>query len=208
MLNNRQEVIDTFKAGIFPYIDGFQIKEESEDESEEKSEEESEEKKSEEIKDDFKRFIEYIENQSKGIGYDLFKNYFNFVVPSALAKKLYETKNKNKNNELVEEIKNRWSNLKDEIKKMSEDEKETEKPDKILEIVEEILKFNEQKQQGLGLKILTPNQMLSRLPITLAQLKAGNNSEKLKNEIRQLLYSLYRSKKLTKQLYKSLIDIT
>ena len=57
-----------------------------------------------------------------------------------------------------------------------------------------------------GLKILTPNQMLNRLPITLAQLKAGNNSEKLKNEIRQLLYSLYRSKKLIKQLYKSLID--
>ena len=49
--------------------------------------------------------------------------------------------------------------------------------------------------------------MLCRLPITLAQLKAGNISEKLENEIRQLLYSLYRSKKLTKQLYKSLIDI-
>ena len=62
-------------------------------------------------------------------------------------------------------------------------------------------------QQGQGLKILTPNQMLSRLPISLAQLKAGNNSQKLKNEIRQLLYSLYRSKKLTKQLYKSLVDI-
>ena len=62
-------------------------------------------------------------------------------------------------------------------------------------------------QQGKSLKILTPNQMLSRLPISLAQLKAGNNSEKLKNEIRQLLYSLYRSKKLTKQIYKSLIDI-
>ena len=60
---------------------------------------------------------------------------------------------------------------------------------------------------GEVLKILTPNQMLSRLPIILAQLKAGNNSEKLKNKIRQLLYSLYRSKKLTKQLYKSLIDI-
>ena len=58
-----------------------------------------------------------------------------------------------------------------------------------------------------GLKILTPNQTLSRLPISLAQLKAGNNSEKLKNEIRQLLHSLYRSKKLTKQLYKILIDI-
>ena len=63
------------------------------------------------------------------------------------------------------------------------------------------------KQEGHGLKILTPNQMLSRLPISLAQLKAGNNSEKLKNEIRQLLYSLYRSKKLAKQIYKSLIDI-
>ena len=62
-------------------------------------------------------------------------------------------------------------------------------------------------QQGQGLKILTPSQMLSRLPISLVQLKAGNNSEKLKNEIRQLLYSLYRSKKLTKQLYKSLVDI-
>ena len=49
--------------------------------------------------------------------------------------------------------------------------------------------------------------MLSRLPISLAQLKGGNNSEKPKNEIRQLLYSLYKSKKLTKQLYKSLIDI-
>ena len=83
---------------------------------------------------------------------------------------------------------------------------EKEKPDKILKIVEEILEFNREKQPGQGLKILTPNQML-RLPITLAQLKVGNNFEKLKNEIRQILYSLYRSKKLTKQLYKSLIDI-
>ena len=64
-----------------------------------------------------------------------------------------------------------------------------------------------QKQHGLGLKILTPDQMLSRLPIYLAQLKAGNNSEKFKNEIRQILYSLNRSKKLTKQLYKSLVNI-
>ena len=48
------------------------------------------------------------------------------------------------------------------------------------------------KQKGHGLKILTPQHMLSRLPISLAQLKAGNNSEKLKNEIRQLFNSLYR----------------
>ena len=64
----------------------------------------------------------------------------------------------------------------------------------------------EKEQKAKGLKILTPIQMLSRLPISLAQLKAGNNSEKLKNEIRQLLYSLYRPKKLTKQIYKSLIE--
>ena len=69
-----------------------------------------------------------------------------------------------------------------------------------------ILEFNRQQQEQ-GLKILTTNQMLNRLPISLAQLKAGNNSEKLKNGIRQLLYSLYKSKKLTKQLYNSLVDI-
>ena len=49
--------------------------------------------------------------------------------------------------------------------------------------------------------------MLNRLPIALAQLQAGNNSNKLKNETRQLLYSLYRSKNMTKQIYKSLIGI-
>ena len=90
---------------------------------------------------------------------------------------------------------------------MSADEIKIEKPQKIVDIVEKILEFNKQNQEGKGLKILTPNQMLSRLPISLGQLKAGNNSEKLKNKIRQLLYSLYRSKKLTKQIYKSLIDI-
>ena len=62
------------------------------------------------------------------------------------------------------------------------------------------------EQRGQGQKILTPNQLLSRLPITLAQLKAGNNSEKLKNEIRQLLHFLYRSKKLTKTIYEHLIN--
>ena len=93
---------------------------------------------------------------------------------------------------------------------MSEEEIKNKKPNQILEIVNEIFYFNkdiQKQQEGLGLKILIPNQMLSRLPITLAHLKAGNNSEKIKNEIRQLLYSLYGSKKLTKQLYKSLIDI-
>ena len=78
---------------------------------------------------------------------------------------------------------------------------------KIADIADLILNFNEQNQPGKGLKILTPSQMVSILPISLAQLKAGNNSENLKNEIRQILYSLYRSKELTKQINKSLIDI-
>ena len=85
---------------------------------------------------------------------------------------------------------------------MSENETEIEKPDKIADIVERLLEFSRQNQEGQGLKILTPQQMLSRLPIALTQLKAGNNSQKLKNEIRQLLYSLYRPKKLSKTIYK------
>ena len=88
---------------------------------------------------------------------------------------------------------------------MSEEEIKIEKPDQIVEIVREILKFNEQKQSGEGIEILTLNQMLSRLPISLAQLEAGNTSNKLKNEIRQLLYSLYCSKNMTKQVYNDLI---
>ena len=64
---------------------------------------------------------------------------------------------------------------------MSKDEIKIEKPDKIVDIVEKIFG-------------LTPEQMLSRLPISLAHLKAGNNSEKHKNDVRQLLYSFYRSK--------------
>ena len=70
-----------------------------------------------------------------------------------------------------------------------------------------ILEFNNQNQEGKGLKIVAPDQMISRLPISLAQLKAGNNSEKLKNGIRQLLYSLYCSKKLTKTIFNNLILI-
>ena len=84
-----------------------------------------------------------------------------------LRKKLFETKDKKKNSGLVEEIKNRWSNLKDETKKMSKEKIKNEKPNQILETVNEILDFNKeiQKQRGSALNILTPNQMLSRLPI-------------------------------------------
>ena len=81
-----------------------------------------------------------------------------------------------------------------------------EENEKIVDIAEKILELNNKIQSGQELKILTPSQMLSRLPNFLAQLKAGNNSEKLKNEIRQILYSLYRSKQLTKTIYNNLIN--
>ena len=105
MLDARKDIIGFFEKGTFPYKGNvFKTKEE-----------ESEENKLEKIKDSFKKFIKYIENESKGINYDLFKDYFDLVVPSALAKKLFETKDKKKNSEFVEEIKNRWSNLKDGV---------------------------------------------------------------------------------------------
>ena len=64
---------------------------------------------------------------------------------------------------------------------------------------------NVTSKKGEGLKILTNKQMFNRLPILLAQIEAGNNSNKLKNETRQILYSLYRSKTLTKTVYNKLI---
>ena len=66
---------------------------------------------------------------------------------------------------------------------------------------------NDTSKKGEGLKILTNKQMLNRLPILLAQIQAGNNSKNLKNELRQILYSLYRSKALTKAVYNNLIKV-
>ena len=125
-----------------------------------------------------------------------------------MLKFVYDANDKNKNNNLINVIKSGLNDLKNEIKKMSENEIEIEKPDKTVDIIEEVLKFNRQNQEGPGLKILTHDQMLSILPITLAQLKAGNNSEKLKNVTRQLLYLLYRSKKLPKMIYNNFIYTT
>ena len=92
-----------------------------------------------------------------------------------MQKQFYKTKNTEENKRLVQLIDSRLSNLREKIKEMSEDEIKIEKPDEIVNIAKRILEFNIQNQEGQGLKILTPDQMLSRLPITLAQLKAGDN---------------------------------
>ena len=62
------------------------------------------------------------------------------------------------------------------------------------------------KQEGTGLKILTPTQMFQRLPISLAQIKAGNNSQILLNNIRQIVHSLYQSKEVTKKVYNNILE--
>ena len=93
--------------------------------------------------------------------------------------------------------------FRDRVKNMPEDANKN-KGKEILKIVHKILKFNlnQQKQRRQGLKILAINQMLNRLLISLAQLKAGNNSEKLKNEIRQLLCFFLQIKEPTKTSIK------
>ena len=72
-------------------------------------------------------------------------------------------------------------------------------------ILDAARKSNENKTEGKGLKILTPKQMLQRLPIALAQVKAGNNSDSLLNKIRQIVYSLHQSKQITKKVYNNII---
>ena len=137
-----------------------------------------------------------------------FEEYFGYSSPSAMYKTLNETAELEENKSQVKTIENILTSL---IKKIesrpTSDVIKIKNRNNMLEIVEIILYFNQLNQAGQGLKILTPSRKLSRLPISLAQLKAGNNSEKLKNKIRQLLHSLHKSKKLTKQLNKSLINI-
>ena len=86
LLDARKDIIGFFEKGTFPYKGNvFKTKE---GKSEDELEDESEENKSEKIKHDYKKFIKYIENESKDINYDLFKDYFNLVAPTALTEKI------------------------------------------------------------------------------------------------------------------------
>ena len=126
-----------------------------------------------------------INREKLPINNELFKKHFNLEKLIIMYKVLYETNNdKEGNSKLVKIFKSGLEDLEKEIKEMSKEEIEIEKPYNIVKVVKKILEINKKNQQEKVLKILTPNQMLSRLPITLAQLKAGNTSENLKNEIR------------------------
>ena len=116
----RNDIINAFDKTIFPYKDSdSKTKEEK---SEQKSGEKSGETPEEKLKEYINNTFTFIEEKSKNINNDLFRKYFNFSKPIDLTKKLFETKDRKKNSELVEEIENRWSSLKDEIKKMSKEE--------------------------------------------------------------------------------------
>ena len=130
---------------------------------------------------------------------NVFKQVFGFDTPDQMLQNVHSLKRADSYNQepfLIEDI---VMDFGGSVKIMSEGV-DKDKRKKMLKIVSKILDFNlnKQSQQGQRLKILTSNQTLRRLPISLAQLKAGNNSEKPKNEISQLLYSLYKSKNLQK----------
>ena len=148
MQNARKDIIDFSEKGIFPYKgNAFKTKQEEEQK---------------ETITDANEFNKWVNKQETDINTELFKKHFKIQRPSDMLNDLYQTNDLEKNNEIVNMINSGLKDLKKELKEMSKKEIKIEKPDKLVVIVEEILKFNKQKQEGKGVKILTPNQMLSR----------------------------------------------
>ena len=148
--------------------------------------------------------LDEIERKEQNINNELSKEYFtDYQSSSNMYRKLIETENAEINKTKVDFIKKILSKLQKIVDYVPKDKTyKIEENEKIISIAKRILEFNDKIQSGQGPKILTPNQMFSRLLITLAQLKAGNNSENFKNEIRKILYSLDRSKNLQNKSIK------
>ena len=178
-----------------------QIAKETEKQAE-KQAEEKENKRKNDLRNFNKRLIKL---ETGYVDRKLLYEYFGYRTPTEMASKLVKS-NKEDNINLVASIQENLNKLIEDYHNTADESVMIEKLKKMKFTVEEFLDFNEQYQERQGLKILTPQQMLSRLPVPLAQLKAENNSEKHKNEIRQQLYSLYRSKKLSKTIYNNLIN--
>ena len=126
--------------------------------------------------------------KEKMIDPKFFREYVEYLSPSVMYKNLNKRIGSKENKAWVNAIKDKLAKLIKESKSSpTSDAKKIKNRCDMLETVEGILEFNQLNQSGQELKILTQNKMLSRLPISLVQLNAGSNSEKLKNEIRQLL---------------------
>ena len=164
----REKIIEGFKNGVFPVYNGnrdrFSEDEEDEEDEQEKQEEQKEQEEQEPIKYDYKTLSKQITDEETDINKKLFKKNFKAQMPSDMLLLLNKRNDTEMKNQLVNLINSGLKNLKEEIKKMSKVEIEIEIPDKIVEIVEKILKFNEQNQQGQGIKTAT---------------KAGMDAEKI-----------------------------
>ena len=132
-------------------------------------------------------FINKIIANEKDINIEIFCKYFKYQSLSFLAKYLIRA-TQAKTEQLVNSVNDGLIDLRSAI--IRKEIPESENPNKIVDIVEKNLDFNEQ-QKGNGIKVLSPKQMLQRLPITLAQVKSANISENKPNKIRQIIYSLF-----------------
>ena len=103
-------------------------------------------------KDDLSEFNEWVNKKETGINRELFKKNFNFQRPSEMLKTVYNTNDRKKNNDLVNVIKSGLSDVKNEIENMGKKEKETEKPNEIVDIVEKILEFNNRTPKRTKIK--------------------------------------------------------
>ena len=133
---------------------------------------------------------------------EIFWDYLTYQNPSFLAKDLIRAK-QDKNEQLVNDINDELIDLRNAI--IKKEIPENENTNKLVDIIEKILDSNKQ-QKGKGLEIITPKKMLQRLPITLARVKAVTTSEDLLNEIRQIIYSLYRAKEVNKKVYNNIMN--
>ena len=138
----------------------------------------------------------------KDIKYEIFWYYLKYQNPSLLAKDLIRAMQA-KNEQLVNNINDIMIDLRNAIIKI--EVPENENPNKIVDIAQNILDINKQ-QKGKGIKVLTPKQMLQRLPIALVQVKAGNRSENLPNAINQNIYSSYQENEITKRVYNNIMN--
>ena len=144
----------------------------------------------------------------KDIDNEIFLYYFKYHNPSFLVKGLIIKQDKNE--KLVNNINNGLNDLRNDVSR--KEIPGNKNPKKAVDIVEKVPDVSKQRKgKGLpsdlakNIKTLTPKQMLQRLPIALAQVKAGNTSEELLNEIRQII-SLYRTKEVTKKVYNNIMN--
>ena len=148
----REKIIEGFKNGVFPLYFGKNNKERMKYEEAKEKEKEQEEKQKP-TKDDLIVLNKYITDEETNINEEVFKKYFNFQKSSDMIMLLNKTKDKQKNDELVKVIFSGLKDLKEKIKKMPKEEIEIENLDEIVRVVEMILEFNKQNQQGKCLKI-------------------------------------------------------